>query len=617
MTTPMMEAAVRLAGLGIAVFPLRPRMKTPYGRTSWKVTASRDPDLAQERWSGRAYLPLKPIEELREKNPGKSDEWLLRPVAAGPSANVAIATGAPAGFWVLDEDGPDAAAWVAAREAENSPLPETVEQQTARGRHRCFAWCEAAQAAGLGNRSGLSKAPVDVRGEGGYIVVAPSIHPGDAKKGIAPGWVYRWLPGHAPWEMDFAPAPAWLIDLVKPREPKEADVTPKRAEPRVRVQGRASAYGEAALDRACATIISARVGSRDTTLYAEACSIGQLVAGGEIDEAYAVSALKAAGEVHVPSMGTSAQVARQVERAMDWGATRPRSPAGRDGGSPRRVSDDNRLREPVRVVARPVTGTATDAAGLWAEGQSADVGMVRAWLKLRQLAHQGPWATFALARCRAHADAPLSDHGHRGPGLLVRLDLPGEVEGPPSALGVIPLAGGPKNLGAERFTHFVGDPAGRAWVVPGGDGSSVLVAIDMQDAWALAADLAETDDMMTVAVTPTLSAFCGGAMGDAYGRINPTTPAADPERPPWMMTGMASVFLAVRGDLTPPEVRARKFAGGTQRVELTGEAAADFCGALAEQAWRRPVENRGGGANRIRILRPHAGAGFHSKRISG
>jgi Bifunctional DNA primase/polymerase, N-terminal len=217
MTTPTMEAAVRLAERGIAVFPLRPRTKQPYGRTVGLHMASADVRTARERWAGRWMLPLQPIEKLREKNPGKSDDWLLRPVKAQPSANVAIATGASAGFWVLDEDGPEASAWIAAREAEHGPLPDTVEQQTARGRHRCFLWNDEAAAADISNRSQLSGAPLDVRGEGGYIVVAPSIHPGDAKKGVPPGFVYRWRPGHAPWEMDFAPAPAWLIALVKAR----------------------------------------------------------------------------------------------------------------------------------------------------------------------------------------------------------------------------------------------------------------------------------------------------------------------------------------------------------------------------------------------------------------
>lgn len=49
MTSPAMEAAVRYAGLGIAVFPLRRKMKTPYGRTTTLKMASAEPALATER----------------------------------------------------------------------------------------------------------------------------------------------------------------------------------------------------------------------------------------------------------------------------------------------------------------------------------------------------------------------------------------------------------------------------------------------------------------------------------------------------------------------------------------------------------------------------------------
>ena len=80
MTSPTMDAAVRYAERGIAVFPLRPRTKQPYGRTEGLKMASADVRTARERWSGRWMLPLQPIEKLREKNPKRSDEWLLRPV---------------------------------------------------------------------------------------------------------------------------------------------------------------------------------------------------------------------------------------------------------------------------------------------------------------------------------------------------------------------------------------------------------------------------------------------------------------------------------------------------------------------------------------------------------
>ena len=604
MTSPTMEAALRYAGLGIAVFPLRPRTKQPYGRTVGLKMASCDVELTRDRWTGRARLPLKPDAESRSE------------VTAGPSANVAIATGAPAGFWVLDEDGPDAAAWIAERQAEHGPLPDTVEQQTARGRHRCFAWDAAAQAAGIGNRSALSGAPIDVRGDGGYIVAPPSIHPGDTKKGVPPGWVYRWRPGHAPWEMAFASAPAWLIDLVKPPAPEPAPAP----RPHVRVEGRASPYGEAALTRACAEISSAKVGSRDTTLYRNACSIARLVAGGEIEEAYARSALESAGRVHVPSVGTEAQLVRQVARALDWGATRPRS-AERDRASPRRADraqqESRPSARPALAAVRSATGSATDAGGLWREADPGDVGLVRAWLKLRRLPHDTRWARDALAHLRAHARAPVDSHGTRGPALLAPLTLPGEAlqgEAAPSALAVLPLVGGPRNHGADRFTHFIGETAGRACVLaPADPGGAILVAIDLQDAWALACDLEDTDDAMGVAVTPTLSAFCGGALGDSYGRVDPATPKSDPALAPWMLPDMAAVFLAVRDDLRPPELKVRKFGGGTMRVELEGHDAARFCGSLAEQAWRRPIHDSGGGAHAVRLLSPTHAPGFNSR----
>lgn len=606
--SPTMAAAIRYASLGIAVFPLRPKMKKPYWRTNGLKMADRCPDVARERWTGRSYLPLKPIEELRKAHPGKPDDWLLRPVAAGPSANVAIATGAPAGFWVLDLDGPDAAVWLSAKEAVHGPLPHTVEQLTARGRHLCFAWTDACEGERLlKNRSGLDGAPVDVRGQEGYILAPPSVHPGDVEKGVPPGHVYRWREGRAPWERSFAVAPQWLLDLVLP----PIASAPKPVEPRVRGTGRASPYGEAALDNACATIASARVGSRDSTLYRTACKIGCLVGGGEIDEAYARDALTSAGRVHVPDAMSEVQLARQVDRALEWGEARPFTP----GARPRRASDGER-RPAMAQPVREISGDPNDARAIWREAQAADCGMVRTWLKLRRLSHDDGWAKVALSGLRAHRSAPVNRRGDRAPALIAPLAVRPEdwasVEGPP-AVAVLPLIGGPRDLGAERFCWFIGDPSGKAiWLAPAGDDRQLLVAIDIQDAWALGGAAFDSDDRMGVVVIPTLSAFCGGAKGDAYGRVNVDLPEADASSPPWTTPGMATVYLAVRGDLRPPEVRVRKFGGGTDRIHLSGEAAARFCGSLAEQAWRRKQAEGGPGANAVRQLRPADGNGFHS-----
>lgn len=168
-------------------------------------------------------------------------------------------------------------------------------------------------------------------------------------------------------------------------------------------------------------------------------------------------------------------------------------------------------------------------------------------------------------------------------------------------------------MGADRFCWFVGDPTGKAIrLAPPSDDAQLLVALDLQDAWALGQAAFDGDDAMGVVMTPTLSAFCGGALGDAYGRVNPDLPKADPAQPPWTEAGMARVYLAVRGDLTPPEVRVRKFEGGTKRVQLRGEDAARFCGSLAEQAWRRTSAENGPEANAVRLLKPSHGVGFHT-----
>ena len=592
MTSPTHDAAVRYASLGIAVFPLRPKMKAPYGRTTGLKMASADPALAIERWTGRAVLPLKPDAENR------------RAVTAGPSANVAIATGAPSGFWVLDLDGPGAAAWLAAKEAVHGALPDTVEQLTARGRHLCFLWTpECGGERELRNRSGLDGAPVDVRGQDGYIVAPPSVHPGDEAKGVPPGWVYRWRPGHAPGERAYAVAPPWLIDLVRP-----APLVAAKAEPRVRREGRASPYGEAALDNACATIAGARVGSRDSTLYRTACKIGCLVGGGEIDESYARDALTSAGRVHVPDAMSEAQLARQVDRALEWGEARPFTP----GDRPRRDRDDKR-RPAMAAPSRAVSGTGTDAVSLWSQASPADVGMVRTWLKLRQLPHDTEWAKLALSSMRSHPGAPINREGVRLPSLIARLSPAGSGDLGSPAVAVLPLVGGDRDRGADRFCWAIGDAAGRAiWLAQVGDERQLLVTLDLQDAWALGGAAFDSDDRMGVVVVPTLHDFCGGAKGDAFGRVNLALPEADPDDPPWTVPGMATAYLAVRGDLKPPEVRVRKFEGGTRSVLLGGEDAARFCGSLAEQAWRRKQADGGPEANAVRLLRPAGGVGFHS-----
>jgi hypothetical protein len=101
---------------------------------------------------------------------------------------------------VLDVDpqhGGDAS--LARLEQRHGPLPTTIEATTGGGgRHLYFA-----HPGGLTrNRTGLAQG-IDLRGDGGYVVAPPSIHPN--------GRPYHWVAGHSPDDVTLAALPRWVL----------------------------------------------------------------------------------------------------------------------------------------------------------------------------------------------------------------------------------------------------------------------------------------------------------------------------------------------------------------------------------------------------------------------
>jgi hypothetical protein len=132
-----------------------------------------------------------------------------------PGHNLAIATGEASGFWALDIDGAAGEASLAALEAEHGQLPQTLVHFTGKGKHLFFLWKDPVKNSVRQLGDGL-----DVRGDGGYIVAAPSVH--------ASGAQYRFADAAAP----IAEAPAWLAGLVAkkatpPTAPVERYVEPE------------------------------------------------------------------------------------------------------------------------------------------------------------------------------------------------------------------------------------------------------------------------------------------------------------------------------------------------------------------------------------------------------
>lgn len=108
-------------------------------------------------------------------------------------ANIGVATGVVSNIFALDIDGAIGEANI----AKYPRLPETLTTTTGRGRHAIFrypTWKNVSSSAGK------IASGIDIRGDGGYIVVPPSRH--------YSGICYEFLDD----DTDIAIAPEWLVD---------------------------------------------------------------------------------------------------------------------------------------------------------------------------------------------------------------------------------------------------------------------------------------------------------------------------------------------------------------------------------------------------------------------
>jgi hypothetical protein len=158
-------ALVYAQRLGWPVFPCKPRGKVPLSPSGFK-NATTDPHMIALWW----------------KN------W--------PDANIGIPTGKVSGFDVLDVDegGDDTLADLV---TEHGEIPDTVESLTGGGgRHILYRHQD-------GVRNSARRLPgLDIRGEGGYIIAAPSVHES--------GRQYHWEHSSRPGEAEIAKWPDWL-----------------------------------------------------------------------------------------------------------------------------------------------------------------------------------------------------------------------------------------------------------------------------------------------------------------------------------------------------------------------------------------------------------------------
>lgn len=157
----IVDEVLRYAAKGWRVFPCRPKGKEPMTPSGFQAATT---DNEKIRYWWKSY----------------------------PDTNIGLATGN--GLYVLDIDGPEGELSL-----QDKKIPEGPQVKTGKGRHCYFRTDEPL-------RSFVGRLPhVDGRGEGGYVIAPPSIHPSGAE--------YQWVEGTE--DLPLPECPVWLADLAK------------------------------------------------------------------------------------------------------------------------------------------------------------------------------------------------------------------------------------------------------------------------------------------------------------------------------------------------------------------------------------------------------------------
>jgi hypothetical protein len=158
------KAALRVARAGWAVFPVRPRDKAPATRNGL-LDAKSDVAAVTATWK----------------------RW--------PDLNIGLRCGRESGLVILDVDGDEGFESLHELEKVHDKLPKTLSVKTPRGGSHFYFQHPGVE---IRNTAGFPGPGLDVRGDGGYVLCPPSIHPN--------GGVY---------EVDDAVVPAAMPDWLK------------------------------------------------------------------------------------------------------------------------------------------------------------------------------------------------------------------------------------------------------------------------------------------------------------------------------------------------------------------------------------------------------------------
>jgi len=200
-----------------------------------------------------------------------------------PGCNWGVATGAVSAVFVLDIDGDAGKASIEALAAQGCTLPDTLTVETGKGWHVYFAVPAATH---IQNSVSSLGAGLDIRGDGGYVLVPPSIHQS--------GRSYLFRASLDPVN-PIASAPDWLLQRVVKQEASIPLPQPigERREPTEHER----AYAVKALASEVEKLAAMRKGQgRNAALNTAALHMGEIVAAGWVDRAAVEAALMDAAQ---------------------------------------------------------------------------------------------------------------------------------------------------------------------------------------------------------------------------------------------------------------------------------------------------------------------------------
>jgi hypothetical protein len=337
----MLDHALDHARNGLPVFPCRPD-KTPY------LGSDRDANGDKIKKTGGLYKAT--------TDEAKITSYWTR----WPNAMIGLRTGKASGLFVIDPDAPkesgdpDGRVELAKLEACHGFLDTLTTNTPGGGNHKFFNVRDDHPVSNAeGDLKGLG---INVRGEGGYVIVPPSVR----EDGRA--YAYDQSAQH------IADAPEWLYHLISPRTPAmgSAGLVSADDEPSITEQALAKiaqprdsfrderAYCERALNDECHALGATRKGGRNKALNTAAMKMGQLVGPDRLSESEVRARLQVAAEANGLVADGEAKVLATIDSGLSKGMQEPRVIPDRDDRAEISKGDLKRLNKTHAVI--PIGG---------------------------------------------------------------------------------------------------------------------------------------------------------------------------------------------------------------------------------------------------------------------